>query len=138
MEKNKEYSNGEITVVWKPEICIHSASCVKNLPGVFKPTESPWIQLDNSTTAAITNAVNKCPSGALTYRSSSDKGLEDNISQTKAVTKIDVIENGPLRVHGSVIIKHVDGREEERTKVTSFCRCGRTKNGPFCDGTHKK
>jgi uncharacterized Fe-S cluster protein YjdI len=67
MEKTKEYSNGEVTVIWKPELCIHSAKCVHNLPNVFKPKEKPWVQVDNAKTEEIINAVKACPSGALSH-----------------------------------------------------------------------
>ena len=45
----KEYTNGEVTVLWEASKCIHSANCVKNLPEVFKPKEKPWVHVENST-----------------------------------------------------------------------------------------
>lgn len=66
--QEKEYTNGEVTVVWKQHLCAHSANCVKNLASVFKPRERPWINLDNATTPEIKKAVDTCPSGALSYR----------------------------------------------------------------------
>ncbi|MEC4050371.1 (4Fe-4S)-binding protein [Flavobacterium sp. SUN046] len=63
----KEYSNGEVTIVWKNSLCKHAAECVKNNPEVFHPKEKPWIIPENSTTDKIITTVNKCPSGALTY-----------------------------------------------------------------------
>ncbi len=63
----KEYSNGEITIVWQSVKCIHSGNCVRNNPDVFKPKEKPWIITKNSTTEKIISTVDKCPSGALTY-----------------------------------------------------------------------
>jgi uncharacterized Fe-S cluster protein YjdI len=68
MSKTHEYTNGEITVVWQPDHCIHSANCVKNLPAVFKPQEKPWIRVENASSEEIMNAIDKCPSGALSYR----------------------------------------------------------------------
>lgn len=64
----KEYSNGEITIVWQSGKCIHSGNCVKNLPQVFKPREQPWIQPEGVTTQDIKDAVAKCPSGALSIK----------------------------------------------------------------------
>ncbi|SCY75032.1 (4Fe-4S)-binding protein [Flavobacterium caeni] len=61
----KEYSNGEVTIVWKPELCIHSGICARGLPKVFQPREKPWIKQDGATTAQIIEQVSKCPSGAL-------------------------------------------------------------------------
>ncbi len=63
----KEYTNGEVTVVWQSGKCIHSGNCVRNNPAVFQPKEKPWIKIEASATDKIIDAVNKCPSGALTY-----------------------------------------------------------------------
>ncbi|MDI1305579.1 MAG: (4Fe-4S)-binding protein [bacterium] len=63
----KEYTNGEVTVVWQSGKCIHSGNCVRNNPDVFQPREKPWIKIDGSSTEKIIDTVKKCPSGALTY-----------------------------------------------------------------------
>ncbi|TAH27709.1 MAG: (4Fe-4S)-binding protein [Cytophagales bacterium] len=71
MDKNnvtKEYSNGEITVVWQSTKCIHSANCVKNLPSVFQPREHPWVKMDNATSEEIISTVAKCPTQALSIK----------------------------------------------------------------------
>ena len=68
MSNEHEYSNGEITVVWKPDVCIHSGNCEKKLSAVFKPQERPWIQVENASTEEIMNAIDKCPSDALSFR----------------------------------------------------------------------
>jgi uncharacterized Fe-S cluster protein YjdI len=62
---NKNYSNGEITIVWQPAKCTHSAICVKKLPNVYHPKEKPWIQMENATTEELIQQVAQCPSGAL-------------------------------------------------------------------------
>jgi uncharacterized Fe-S cluster protein YjdI len=61
----KHYSNGEITVVWKPGLCIHSAVCFRGLPEVFDPRRRPWIEIIAAPTQAIVDQVARCPSGAL-------------------------------------------------------------------------
>lgn len=63
----KKYSNGEVTIVWKPAACTHSAICFKGLGEVFDPRKKPWITPENSTTEKIMAQVNKCPSGALSF-----------------------------------------------------------------------
>ncbi|WP_339837514.1 (4Fe-4S)-binding protein [uncultured Flavobacterium sp.] len=63
----KEYTNGEVTVVWQSGKCTHSGNCVKNNPDVFQPKEKPWIKIDASTSEKIIETVKKCPSGALSY-----------------------------------------------------------------------
>ena len=69
MEKEikKEYSNGELTIVWKPKMCIHSGVCVKTLPKVYDPKAKPWIRVENAGTDELKTQINKCPSGALSF-----------------------------------------------------------------------
>lgn len=62
------YTNGDITILWQPDVCIHCGECVKGLPSVFKPRERPWIQMENATSEAISEQVNKCPSGAISIK----------------------------------------------------------------------
>ena len=66
-EASINYKKNDITVVWKPKVCIHSKKCWKELGEVFKPMEKPWIQIDGATTERIIEQVGVCPSGALTY-----------------------------------------------------------------------
>lgn len=61
----KRYSNGEVTVVWKPSLCIHSAICFHGLPKVFDPRMRPWVRPEAASTDAIVAQVARCPSGAL-------------------------------------------------------------------------
>jgi uncharacterized Fe-S cluster protein YjdI len=62
-----KYTNGEVSVVWKPSLFKHSWLCWKELPEVFKPTQKPWIEMDSTATERIIQQVQRCPSGALTY-----------------------------------------------------------------------
>ena len=136
MKTTKEYSNGEVTVLWKPGLCIHSAACVHGLPNVFKPKEKPWVQVDNATTDAIVATVKACPSGALSHYMNALGPSEIDTEMKKKTTKIEVMKNGPLMVLGSVEVTHDDGRVEVKEKRSAFCRCGKSGNQPFCDGTH--
>ncbi len=137
MEKIIEYTNNEVTVVWKPKNCIHSAKCVGNLPEVFKPKERPWVQVENSNTDAIINAVKGCPSGALSFYMNATGKVADSSETVMENTKVEVIQGGPLMVYGSLTVTHADGSEEQKSRATAFCRCGQTGNKPFCDGSHK-
>jgi uncharacterized Fe-S cluster protein YjdI len=65
---DKRYSNGEITVFWKPRQCAHSANCFTRLGAVFDPQRRPWITMEGAPTAEIIAAVEGCPSGALSYK----------------------------------------------------------------------
>jgi putative redox protein len=65
-EKQIKYSNDDITVVWKPDVCKHSGRCVTQLPGVFNLQVHPWINMKGASNEEIVAQVNKCPTGALT------------------------------------------------------------------------
>jgi len=61
------YSNNDITVTYKPCVCIHAEKCAKELSEVFRTSVIPWINLDGIETKRIIKQINRCPSGALTY-----------------------------------------------------------------------
>lgn len=63
-----EYSKGKITILWKPNLCIHSGVCVRTLPKVYDPKGRPWIRTGNATTQELIDQVAKCPSRALSIR----------------------------------------------------------------------
>jgi putative redox protein len=64
-ENTHTYSNEDVTVVWKPELCKHSARCATQLPQVFNPAAKPWVNVDGATSKEIIEQVAKCPTGAL-------------------------------------------------------------------------
>lgn len=66
-EKEIKYSNGDVTVVWKPEVCKHSGRCVTQLPKVFNLHQKPWINMQGATSEQIIDQVKKCPTGALSF-----------------------------------------------------------------------
>ena len=134
MEKEikKEYTNDELTIVWKPKTCIHAAECVKALPLVYLPNEKPWIQIENATTEELKAQIRKCPSGALSFYMNGEENMEEETLETK----VEVLKNGPLLVYGTLRIKGKDGSEEVKNKTTAFCRCGASNNKPYCDGAH--
>ena len=131
----KEYNNGEVTVLWQPKKCIHSAKCWHGLSAVFNPKIKPWIDVTKATSQEIIDQVNLCPSGALSMKDDKKNKEENMLGEPN--TEIVVIKNGPLMVKGSLSIKHKDGKEETQKEVY-LCRCGQSENKPFCDGTHKK
>ncbi|WP_111682048.1 (4Fe-4S)-binding protein [Winogradskyella tangerina] len=132
MGKIKEYSNGEVTVVWEAGKCIHSAMCVKGLPDVFQPDARPWISVDAASTEELIDTIKKCPSGALSYYMNDS---EDKSAETLE-TKVEVLENGPLLVYGTLKVTLKDGSKDTKNRTTAFCRCGASQNKPYCDGAH--
>lgn len=143
----KHYSNGEVTITWKPDTCIHSRICWTQLRSVFDPTKRPWIMMDGATTDAIIEQVRRCPSGALSYEVNtpgSNDGAPDNepnspgnvTAEAAEILNIRITPNGPIIVDTHCRITHRDGSEELRQGTTALCRCGASANKPFCDGAH--
>lgn len=137
MEKTKEYTNGDVTVVWKPGLCIHSAKCVHGMPDVFKPKDKPWIQAEGANSEQLMKTIDRCPSGALSYYREGDTELVGSSAGTSPFT-VEILEDGPLMVSGPFVVTYRDGRTEEKKRNTAFCRCGQTGNVPFCDGSHNQ
>ena len=132
MEIVKEYSNNDITVVWKPRTCIHAKHCWNDLIQVFNPKNKPWINMEGATTSRIKKQVEVCPSGALSYFSNAKESKEE----VHLETKVETLSNGPLLVYGTLQVTHADGTTEQKNKTTAFCRCGASYNKPYCDGAH--
>ncbi|MEQ8361226.1 MAG: (4Fe-4S)-binding protein [Cyclobacteriaceae bacterium] len=131
----KKYSNGEVTVVWKPSMCIHSRNCFNGLSKVFDPSNKPWVNIEGAGTKEIVDQIKKCPSGALSYLTNNQK---EEVEATTSETIIELAQDGPLMVRGDLIITTADGKSLKKNNVTAFCRCGASGNKPFCDGSHKK
>lgn len=136
------YTNNEVTVVWKPKVCIHSTICWKGLIEVFNPKERPWIKMDGATTERIIEQVRKCPSGALSYFMNADEAKENEpdkvIAEAATITKVEVTPNGPYLIKNECLIVHSDGKEEIKSGTVALCRCGASSNKPYCDGSHGK
>lgn len=130
----KKYSNGKITIVWKPKVCMHSAICFKGLPGVFNPKQRPWITMEGASSEEIMAQIDKCPSGALSYVQNDSSEIEEETIKTQ----VEVMTNGPLLVYGTIEVKNKEGNKILKNKTTAFCRCGHSGNKPFCDGSHIK
>jgi uncharacterized Fe-S cluster protein YjdI len=135
------YTNDEVTVVWKPKVCIHSTLCWKGLIEVFNPKERPWIKMNGVITERIIEQVKICPSGALSYflnteTASSETDPGKVVAEAANIVKVEVTANGPYLIRTQCLVKHSDGREEMKTGTVALCRCGASRNKPYCDGAH--
>ncbi len=127
----KEYTNGEVTVLWKPEKCIHSGICLRGLPKVFDLKQRPWVNMKAADSEAIVNLVRDCPSKALSI-----KGVRFK-EEDRSDTHVTLIPHGPLIVKGGATVFERKN-ETVHSGTVSFCRCGRSGKFPYCDGTHAK
>lgn len=127
----ESYRGRRITIHDNRAICAHAGVCTDNLPGVFRPGREPWIDADGAGAEAIIALVKRCPSGALSY--SIDGARADGEPRERAIT---CSRNGPLYVTGDVALKADGGLAPPFSDRYALCRCGGSKNKPFCDGTH--
>jgi uncharacterized Fe-S cluster protein YjdI len=133
----KKYSNGEITIVWKSELCTHVAYCFTELPEVFDPSERPWINAKGASTQKIIDQVNRCPTGALTfYYNDAEKNEKTDADENEGAVRVTVMENGPAVIKGKSVFIDRDGNEKKYDNMLALCRCSKSKNKPFCDGSH--
>lgn len=134
----KEYTNGEITVVWQPHLCNHSSICLMKLPEVFRLSKRPWVNISGASTAEIIDVVNQCPTKALEYFRNNEENTpkpEVELPKDEAL-KIEILPNGPLIIKGKLSIKIKDQVINCNEMSNALCRCGLSKKQPFCDGAH--
>lgn len=138
MSRIKEYTNGEVTIVWKPNLCTHSKNCIYGLPAVFDSEARPWIDAEGASTQAIIDQVKKCPSGALTTYLNAAGKPEATMPSEGPQVEIKITPNGPILIKGATQLICPDGEAEDKVKGFALCRCGASEKKPFCDGSHNK
>ncbi|QRN86189.1 CDGSH iron-sulfur domain-containing protein [Clostridia bacterium] len=127
--KKSSYIGHGITIHDDRGICSHAGFCTDELPKVFRMHEEPWIDPDAECVEKIIETIRKCPSGALSY--SIDGTLFDEYSEQPSIK---TVARGPYYVSGSVEFDHED--ELASKEHYAVCRCGSSKNKPFCSGEH--
>lgn len=133
-EKLRTYSSDDIDVSWSLKRCIHAQECVKGMPAVFDVQKRPWIQPEQAPSAdELAAVVERCPTGALHY----DRKDGGPGEPTPEANRITLEADGPLYVLGDATLE-MPGDETALTDTRiALCRCGASKNKPFCDNTHK-
>ena len=125
-QKINEWKGKRITIVDNSDVCCRDRSCVNNLPKVFEE-ENP----DAATVKEIIETIKKCPSGALTYKMGGRHCQAFN--REPAIT---IAKNGPLKVVGGIRLKDEKKSQPACPEHYTLCRCGNSRNKPFCDGSH--
>lgn len=125
------YEGKEVTIHDNRGVCSHAGYCTDNLPTVFIMGKEPWIDPNGASAEDIARVIKMCPSGALSY--TKDGVLYKDQDREPAIT---LSKNGPHRVVGGPELKDVNDSTPESKEHYTLCRCGGSKNKPFCDGTH--
>lgn len=125
------YEGSKVTVYFNKLLCSHAAECGRHAPAIFNVEQKPWVQPDEGSVASVEEVIHACPSGALTYSEPGGKArhlVGDEV-------RIRVERHGPYQVR-NVKIDGAQFAESAAEEKFVLCRCGLSKNKPFCDGTH--
>jgi CDGSH-type Zn-finger protein/uncharacterized Fe-S cluster protein YjdI len=133
-KKVHKFDGDKVEVAWDGRLCIHVQECTRANGGLFASGRDPWGQPDRGKPEQVAKVVQRCPTGALTYRRK-DGGPEE---APAAANRVTIANNGPLYAEGDL---KIDGAPDDMPGLryrAAFCRCGDSANKPYCDNTHEK
>ena len=118
----------KLDLIYEGKRCIHSRFCVTLAPQVFLANvQGPWIHPDAMPVERLVDIAHECPSGAIRYRRRDGRPEEP----VPPVNLAGIREGGPYALRGALVI---DG--ERAPYRATLCRCGASRNKPYCDGSH--
>ena len=131
-DRKQSYKGQKITIHDNRGICAHAGVCTDNLSAVFRMKQEPWIDPGAASVEDIIDTIRHCPSGALSYtvgniETNDDAGSDPNVF---------VAPNGPYVVSAGDGLLDTTWGEGASKRQYTLCRCGASKNKPFCDGSH--
>ena len=130
-DSRENYQGKQITVHDNRGICSHAGFCTDGLPKVWRMKVEPWIDPDGEGPPKIIETIRRCPSGALSYSIDDAEHRDED-----RPAEIRVSKDGPLWVRGGVALEDTAWGVEASKEHYTLCRCGHSKNKPFCDGQH--
>jgi CDGSH-type Zn-finger protein/uncharacterized Fe-S cluster protein YjdI len=123
----QEYRGKNVLIRFEGKKCIHSRNCVLGRPDVFVPNApGEWIHPDGASAEAVAAIAQACPSGAITYERT-DGGEQEAAPKVNTAR---IRENGPVAINAPIQLG------EAKMLRATLCRCGASKNKPYCDGSH--
>ncbi len=131
-DRKETYRGKKITIHDNRSICAHAGVCTDNLSAVFRMKQEPWIDPDAASVEDIVSTIQNCPSGALSY----SVGDAETQNITGSEPNIFIAPNGPYVVSGGNGLLDTSWGEGASRSQYTLCRCGASKNKPFCDGSH--
>ena len=130
-DRRVAYSGATITIYDNRSLCAHAGVCTDALPGVFRMKQEPWIDPDAASVEEIIEIIKRCPSGALGYAIDGKPP-----AQKQKATGIFIAPDGPYVVTGEIEFIDSEFGDGANPHQYTLCRCGASKNKPFCDGSH--
>ena len=125
------YVGKGVTIHDNRAICAHAGVCTDSLSSVWRMDQEPWIDADGAPVEEIIKVIRACPSGALGY---SIDGEES--ARPASEPAIRVSKDGPYHVTGDIELADAPWGEGAARDRYALCRCGASKNKPYCDGSH--
>lgn len=132
MSKSVDYEGAKVDVRWDGKLCIHVGECGRSECSLFEGGRKPWCDPDQATTDEVVEVVERCPTGALSYTRKDGGDAEAAPSRNTAV----VTSRGPIYLRGQLDIAGADEAQTGLNTRAALCRCGQSKNKPFCDNAH--
>lgn len=130
-DKHEAYAAVGLTVHDNRALCAHAGVCTEGLPSVFRVAKEPFVDASGASADAIAETVDRCPSGALTCTR-----LEGQSGDTSAGPSVVFVPNGPYVLRGATSLEGAELPEGATVDRLALCRCGHSKNKPFCNGAH--
>ena len=130
-DRRDDYAGASISVHDNRGLCAHAGRCTDGNPLVFRLRKEPFVDPNADSAEAIVGVIRQCPSGALSY---SIDGKEHREHGGDAF--IGFVPNGPYVIRGGAELEGAELLEGGTTDHFTLCRCGKSKNKPFCNGAH--
>lgn len=138
-DRQDAYAGQQVTVLDNRGTCAHSGFCTDRLASVFHAGEEPFVTPSGARMDEIVRAVRACPSGALSFAVDGREAREQVDSARPPA--IEISKDGPYRVTGGIPLIDERNAQDARNAGASLehyslCRCGQSRNKPFCSGMH--
>lgn len=128
------YSGDSETVTWDRRLCIHAGECGRAKGELFVQGRKPWCDPNLAGREDTANIVARCPTGALALQDEAGAFLPESAAPENEVM---VSNDGPLYFSGELSIDGASADMQSVSRRAALCRCGASKNKPFCDNSHK-
>jgi CDGSH-type Zn-finger protein/truncated hemoglobin YjbI len=140
-DRRDTYPGEQVTIFDNRGICQHSGLCSDRLPTAFRPQAETYVAPSGARMDELVRAVRDCPSGALSLAFDDVEGRDLVDWHGVREQAIEITQDGPYRVTGGLPLTDAAGADVPRAAGSSrehyaLCRCGHSRNKPFCSGMH--
>jgi len=127
------YEGEAMDIRWDGRLCIHVGECGRADCALFQGGRDPWCDPDEVSADEAAAIVERCPTGALSYTRKDGGEAEVPSDRNQAF----VLNQGPLYLRGRLQIEGAGDDQPGLSTRAALCRCGLSKNKPFCDNSHE-